>query len=169
MVEAVQPDGPPVAVNIRRKRAVKPIYGGVKTDDLGYLSNYIIELVLADKLQIIKDDEKARKKLRAEVNRRDSCTPSCPCNLSVPDLTEKQENRKSVHYVGSIPTNIQSQRLRGSLDSSQLNNCQSCVQSEADNSSTSKSSNDAERESRRHRGRQHLDYITGHVREKRSR
>ena len=58
IVEAVQDDGPPVAVNIRRKRAVKPIYGGVKTDDLGYLSNYIIELVLADKLQIIKGHQR---------------------------------------------------------------------------------------------------------------
>ena len=57
-----------------------------------------------DKLQIIKDDDKARKKLKAEIDRRDSCEPSCPCGLSVPDLTDNLVYKKSVHFVGSIPT-----------------------------------------------------------------
>ena len=44
MVAATKDDDPPVVVNIMRKRVVKPCYGGVLTDDLGYLSHYIIEM-----------------------------------------------------------------------------------------------------------------------------
>ena len=123
IVTATKDDDPPVVVNIKRKRVVKPCYGGVLTDDLGYLSHYVIEMACKDKLQIIKDDDKARKKLQAEIHRRDSCESSCPCELSVPDLTDNPVYKKSVHFVGSIPTNIPDPRLRDSFDSSRLSTC----------------------------------------------
>ena len=126
-IAATKDHDPPVVVNIMRKRVVKPCYGGALTDDLGYLSHYVIEMACKDKLQIIKDDDKARKKLQAEIHRRDSCESSCPCELSVPDLTDNLVYKKSVHFVGSIPTNIPNPRLGGSFDSSQLDTCRPCV------------------------------------------
>ena len=43
-IAAAKDNDPPVVVNIKRKRVMKPSYGGALADYLGYLSHYIIEM-----------------------------------------------------------------------------------------------------------------------------
>ena len=43
-IAAAKYNDAPAVVNIKRKRVMKPSYGGALADNLGYLSHYIIEM-----------------------------------------------------------------------------------------------------------------------------
>ena len=131
-----------------------------------------------NKLQRIEANEKTREKELLErtcTYKSTLCSSECICGMSISDFkdvpnTKKfKKYKKKVHFAGSNPADTQHHKVQQSFNLNRSNTCQPCLQSGADKVSKSQPSNDAEDISKHQRGRQHLDFLTGATRHKRSR